>query len=334
MRDELLNEFARIAHYGEQQNSGMRPAALAGGAGAGAVAAEAGVLIAELDMGRPLSSERNYKEQISKFQNELRVPRRRRAERPRYRGKCGEAAMDWPCGNTPLEHFVTMKLDRRGKKKLAATTGGEPVHDASGGRLWQRTWVQASIAPGRMQGTEIHRIHITAARARNILRLCCVCYSLLALPCSFYLLPMPRPFWFTATAVPEQRARKYIPAFEYAIQHGADVLELDLAVTKDNVLVVSHFPFITADYPGNAYAPEQKCAHTAIHSLTLAQLKQYDCGSHTLAAFPKQVAVPGTHIPTFDEVLDLAPQGTFDSTLKPRYFPTIRSSRPARSSLF
>jgi glycerophosphoryl diester phosphodiesterase len=58
------------------------------------------------------------------------------------------------------------------------------------------------------------------------------------------------------------RPENTIPAFEYAIQHGADVLELDLAVTKDNVLVVSHFPFITADYPG-----ERVCVGPAFHRI-------------------------------------------------------------------
>ncbi len=117
------------------------------------------------------------------------------------------------------------------------------------------------------------------------------------------------------------RPENTLPAFEYAIQHGADALELDLAVTKDNVLVVSHFPYITADSPG-----ERVCTgpplppHTAIHSLTLAQVEQYDCGSHTLPAFPKQVAVPGTHIPTFEQVLDLAPQGTFDFNVETKIF--------------
>src|SRR5580698_4254984 len=102
------------------------------------------------------------------------------------------------------------------------------------------------------------------------------------------------------------RPENTIPAFEYAIHHGTDVIELDLAVTKDNVLVVSHFPFITADYPG-----ERVCTgptvppKTAIHTLTLAQLEKYDCGANVLPGFPKQVAVPGTRIPTFDQVLDL-----------------------------
>jgi len=118
------------------------------------------------------------------------------------------------------------------------------------------------------------------------------------------------------------RPENTLPAFEYAIRHGADVLELDLAVTKDNVLVVSHSPFLTADHPG-----ERVCVgpplppHTAIHTLTLAQVEQYDCGARTLSAFPKQVSVPGTHIPTFEQVLDLAPQGKFDFNVETKIFP-------------
>lgn len=36
------------------------------------------------------------------------------------------------------------------------------------------------------------------------------------------------------------RPENTIPAFEYALAQGVDVLELDMAVTKDNVVVVSH----------------------------------------------------------------------------------------------
>ena len=119
------------------------------------------------------------------------------------------------------------------------------------------------------------------------------------------------------------RPENTIPAFEYAIQHGADVLELDLAVSKDDVLVVSHSPFISSDFPGERVcAGPERPPHTAIHSLTLAQVEQYDCGAHTLANFPKQVAVPGTKIPTFDQVLDLAPQGTFDFNVETKSFPS------------
>src|ERR1700761_2812729 len=144
------------------------------------------------------------------------------------------------------------------------------------------------------------------------------------------------------------RPENSIPSFKYGISVGADVLELDLAVTKDNVLVVSHSPFLTQPAPETfskdprmaavisaALANERHCdgpplpPGTYIHSLTLAQLKQYDCGAHALPAFPTQVAVSHTTIPTFDEVLDLAPQGTFQFNVETKIFPNRPEITPA-----
>jgi glycerophosphoryl diester phosphodiesterase len=136
------------------------------------------------------------------------------------------------------------------------------------------------------------------------------------------------------------RPENSIPSFEFGIQHGADVLELDLAVTKDNILVVSHSPYLTqqvSDDPrmAAALANERVCVGptlppgTLIHSLTLAQLKQYDCGSKTLPAFPHQVAVPHTTIPTFEEVLNLAPQGKFEFNVETKIFPNHPEITPS-----
>jgi glycerophosphoryl diester phosphodiesterase len=128
------------------------------------------------------------------------------------------------------------------------------------------------------------------------------------------------------------RPENTLASFHYGIEAGADVLELDLAVTKDDVLVVSHSPFLTQpaghDAVSLAGRNERQCdgpplpPGTVIHSLTLAQIKQYDCGAHTLANFPHQVAVPHTPIPTFDEVLDLAPLGTFQFNVETKSFPS------------
>jgi len=105
-----------------------------------------------------------------------------------------------------------------------------------------------------------------------------------------------------------------IPAFEYAIGVGVDVLELDLAVTKDNVLVVSHDPIL--------HAPVCKglVEKAVIHELTLAQVKEWDCGAVQNPKFHEQKAIPGTRIPTFDEVLDLAPRGKFEFNVETKIF--------------
>lgn len=105
------------------------------------------------------------------------------------------------------------------------------------------------------------------------------------------------------------RPENTLPAFHYAMEHGADVLELDLAVTKDNVLVVSHSPYIVQDPMAKGH--ERFCQgpeyppRTAIHTLTLAEVEKFDCGVGSLIDFPRQVQVPGTHVATFDQVLDL-----------------------------
>lgn len=105
-----------------------------------------------------------------------------------------------------------------------------------------------------------------------------------------------------------------IPAFDYAIRAGADVLELDLAVTKDNVLVASHDPVI------NDKTCRGPRTGVVIRELTLAELRQWDCGVTANAAFPKQKAMPAK-IPTFDEVLNLAPRGKFDFNVETKIFP-------------
>ena len=106
-----------------------------------------------------------------------------------------------------------------------------------------------------------------------------------------------------------------LPAFEYAIAQGVDAIELDLAVTKDDILVVSHDPEMNPKIcSGPAKSPH------VIREMTLAQLRLWDCGSIRNAEFPKQKTVPGTRVPTFDEVLALAPKGNFDFNVETKSF--------------
>lgn len=91
-----------------------------------------------------------------------------------------------------------------------------------------------------------------------------------------------------------------IPAFQHAIDAGADFFEIDLHATKDNVLIVAHDPLVNKEL---CTGPK---LGMPIREITLAEARQHDCGSKTLAAFPKQKAAPGAKMPTYDEVLALA----------------------------
>ncbi len=97
------------------------------------------------------------------------------------------------------------------------------------------------------------------------------------------------------------RPENTLPAFEYAIGQGVDVLELDMAVTRDNVVVISHDPHMNRSI---CQGPEG--GETAIHKLTFLQVRQWDCGALQHPSFPKQQPVPGTKMPTLEEVFDFA----------------------------
>lgn len=88
-----------------------------------------------------------------------------------------------------------------------------------------------------------------------------------------------------------------IPAMHHAMEMGADVLEMDLSVTKDNVLVLSHDAVMN---PAICKGPDGMSR--VIRELSLAELKQYDCGWAPNPGFPAQQALPGTRMPTLEEV--------------------------------
>lgn len=92
-----------------------------------------------------------------------------------------------------------------------------------------------------------------------------------------------------------------LPAFEAAVNMGVDVLEMDVAVTKDNVLVISHDPHISPEICLNADGSKIENA-PLIHDLTLEEVKSFDCGSIRHPRFIKQTPIPGTKIPTLAEV--------------------------------
>lgn len=110
------------------------------------------------------------------------------------------------------------------------------------------------------------------------------------------------------------RPENTLAAFQYAIGIGVDVLELDMAVTKDNVIVVSHDPYL---HPPVCSGNVDKAT---IHELTLAEVKQWDCGKIRNPGFPKQTPIEGTRMPTLDEVFALAPGNNVQFNIETKSF--------------
>jgi len=116
-----------------------------------------------------------------------------------------------------------------------------------------------------------------------------------------------------------------LPSFESAIAAGADVIEMDMQVTKDNVIVISHDPILHSPY---CSGPKPDAV---IHELTLAEIRKWDCGATAIPGFPHQQTVPGTRMPTLDEVFALAPQGKFLFNIETKIIPKRLTIEEARA---
>ncbi len=102
-----------------------------------------------------------------------------------------------------------------------------------------------------------------------------------------------------------------LPAFARALSIGVTTLELDCAITRDGVVVVSHDPALNPDITRGPDGKWLQQEGPPIWHLTYAELKRYDVGrikpgSAYAMRFLKQQAVDGTRIPRLADVFALA----------------------------
>lgn len=112
----------------------------------------------------------------------------------------------------------------------------------------------------------------------------------------------------------DARPENTLAAFAYAMNLGVSTLEMDMQLTKDGYLVISHNPklepHLAKDAHGNYVVKGQQ---PDMRAMTLAEIKSYDVGTMNPAAGDyyeghgkTQLSVPGTRVPTLDEVFELA----------------------------
>jgi len=104
-----------------------------------------------------------------------------------------------------------------------------------------------------------------------------------------------------------------LEAFARALAIGVTTLELDLAMTKDDVLVISHDRRLNPDHTRGHDGQFLEREGPPIRTLTLAEVQRYDVGrlkpgSDYAAAFPGQQPVEGARIPALTELFDLVRQ--------------------------
>ena len=101
-----------------------------------------------------------------------------------------------------------------------------------------------------------------------------------------------------------------LAGFARTLALGVSTFELDCAVTRDGVAVVSHDPQLNPDHTRDAQGRFLDSAGPRICTLDCAELQQYDVGrirpgTALAAEFPEQRAVDGERIPRLAELFTL-----------------------------
>ncbi len=90
-----------------------------------------------------------------------------------------------------------------------------------------------------------------------------------------------------------------LPSFLRAIECGADAIEMDVAISRDGGVMVTH------DLIAKRRISRGSAEARTIRRLASDELRRWDCGGAVNPRFPRQCPAPGSPMPLLEEVLEL-----------------------------
>lgn len=99
-----------------------------------------------------------------------------------------------------------------------------------------------------------------------------------------------------------------VPAFLKALELGVTTLEMDVVISKDRQVVVSHEPYFNAAFsiaPDGVPVNKKEQKNLVLYRLDYADIKRYDVGANGNPAYPEQQKL-SVHKPLLSEVIEQA----------------------------
>jgi glycerophosphoryl diester phosphodiesterase len=119
-----------------------------------------------------------------------------------------------------------------------------------------------------------------------------------------------------------------IPAMIKALDVGVNTLELDVVISKDGQVVVSHDTYLSADFmrhPDGTDISPAEARQLIIFQMLYDQVKKFDAGTKPHAQFPRQEKLK-TYRPLLSEMIDSVEIYAAKKGIKPKYNIEIKSS--------
>jgi glycerophosphoryl diester phosphodiesterase len=127
-----------------------------------------------------------------------------------------------------------------------------------------------------------------------------------------------------------------MPAFRKALDLGVTTLELDVVISKDGEVVVSHEPWMShviCTAPDGSPVEEETEAEHNLYEMTYEEIAAYDCGSRVHPRFPEQELQPATK-PLLRDVIRMAEAYGAEQRDEPIFYNIETKIRPKWEGTF
>jgi len=164
---------------------------------------------------------------------------------------------------------------------------------------------------------------------------------LLVMSCSHHINPSYKPLSGTFDLEGHRGCRglmpeNTVPAFIKAIDLGVTTLEMDVVITKDSQVVISHEPFfnheITTKPDGN-FVTEAEEKSLNIYQMTYDEVKAYDVGMKPYPGFPHQEKIHAVK-PLLKDVIDSVEAFILQNHKQPVQYNIETKCTPATDNIY
>ncbi|WP_222707229.1 glycerophosphodiester phosphodiesterase family protein [Pontibacter qinzhouensis] len=127
-----------------------------------------------------------------------------------------------------------------------------------------------------------------------------------------------------------------IPAMLKALELQVTTLEMDVHITKDKQVVLSHDPYMNRDYvlqPNGEEIPAADAKKHILYQLDYNQIREFDAGSKRNPKFPEQQPLK-TYKPLLTDLIDAVQARVQQDQLPQPFYNIETKSKPATDGLY
>ncbi len=127
-----------------------------------------------------------------------------------------------------------------------------------------------------------------------------------------------------------------VPSMRKALDMGANVLEVDIQVSRDKQVVVAHDPHINHHItlsPDGEEISEEQAKQYVLYQMPYAEIRKFDVGSKYHTGFPEQKKLQ-TYMPLLGELIDSVEQYTAAKGLAPVIYNIEVKADPSRDGVY